>query len=216
MWRGRDSVGRPRGGIGPRIGGLLLSLGGVLLLMGIVTAEAEYPSALDYTTRRDQISYLGSTPPPHVVIVQPSAHIFDGVMMLSGAILVVAALLLHASHRSKLWTTLLLILGAGVAGVGIFPDNHHGVHQATALVTFLIGGLTAASSAAVTRGPFRYFGLALGLTSLTVFWVGPGALVGALGPGGVERWVAYPILLWAIAYGGYVLGSNPSSSETVT
>ncbi len=29
-----------------------------------------------------------------------------------------------------------------------------------------------------------------------------------LGEGGIERWVAYPIVVWMIAFGGYLLGAT--------
>ena len=31
-------------------------------------------------------------------------------------------------------------------------------------------------------------------------------LVDELGDGGIERWVAYPVVLWLVAFGGYLAG----------
>jgi hypothetical protein len=34
----------------------------------------------------------------------------------------------------------------------------------------------------------------------------------ALGSGGIERWVVYPLLLWALAFGGYLLGEESAEA----
>ncbi|HPR66147.1 MAG TPA: hypothetical protein PLM24_03325, partial [Methanothrix sp.] len=31
-----------------------------------------------------------------------------------------------------------------------------------------------------------------------------------LGIGGLERWVAYPVVLWTVGFGGYLMGSSKS------
>jgi hypothetical protein len=33
-----------------------------------------------------------------------------------------------------------------------------------------------------------------------------------LGAGGAERWVAYPIVLWLVVFGGYLIGYSPRQS----
>ena len=49
----------------------------------------------------------------------------------------------------------------------------------------------------------------IGLVYLGVMVVGDGgnaAVFGAIGHGGSERLIAYPVMLWMIAVGGYLLG----------
>jgi hypothetical protein len=55
--------------------------------------------------------------------------------------------------------------------------------------------------------PVRYFAVALGSTALlaTVFGLDAFSNWGpqeAIGIGGVERWIAYPVLLWLVLLGG--------------
>ncbi len=85
-----------------------------------------------------------------------------------------------------------------------------------ASLTFLSGGVAAILAGRVTRPPFRYLSIALGLIALlSIFlsgWLGDTRL----GDGGIERWVAYPIVLWLVAFGAYILGSDASSTRLTT
>ncbi|WP_327053818.1 DUF998 domain-containing protein [Halomicrococcus gelatinilyticus] len=185
-------------------------LAGVVAFMGITTASVLYP---DYSIRQD-ISDLGSTRPPDPVIHEPSATIFNATMLLTGAFVVIAAYFLYRDGGTRVLTVPLAVFGLSVFGVGVFPGNVTPWHGLFALLTFFSGGITVVlSSRAVTR-PFSYLCLLLGGISLlvlvSVFFYGlvlrePTPLA-FLGSGGVERWVAYPLLLWVPAFGGYLLG----------
>lgn len=65
--------------------------------------------------------------------------------------------------------------------------------------------MVALLSSAEQRGPLRYLSATLGavaLVSLGVGLFGQGTAAAALlGRGGVERWVAYPVVLWLVAFG---------------
>ena len=50
---------------------------------GIITAETKYPVFRHYTTQQE-ISDLGGTAPPHSIVTQPSAMIFDTTMIIAG------------------------------------------------------------------------------------------------------------------------------------
>lgn len=62
--------------------------------------------------------------------------------------------------------------------------------------------------------PFRYLSAALGVITLVSlllgeFLVNGGGNLGpvaSLGGGGIERWIAYPVVLWLVGFGGYLLG----------
>jgi hypothetical membrane protein len=194
-------------------------LSGFIAFMGIITAEVLYPG---YSTRQD-ISDLGSTLPPDPIIHQPSATIFNGTMLLTGALVLVAASLLYRSLAGRRFPVMLALFGVGAFGVGVFPGNVTPWHGLFALWTFVAGGVTVVSSARVVDGPFSVLcGLFGGISLfvlLSVFVYGllfrvPHPLA-FLGSGGIERWVAYPLILWILAFGGYVLGragSEPSHS----
>ncbi len=195
------------------VAGALLIVGGIVALMGIMTGEALYPG---YHTGDNQISDLGGTEPPNSIVMQPSAAIFDTTMMITGALFIVAALMLHRSGLRRSVTIPVLLLGIGSLGVGIFPGNTGTIHAVFAMLTFISGGLAAMLSYRALTSPFRYVALvlgAIGLSTLIVYMffgaVGPFA---DLGIGGVERWVAYPIILWSIGFGGFMSGSAPDKS----
>jgi hypothetical membrane protein len=101
------------------------------------------------------------------------------------------------------------LFGLGVLGVGIFPGNYGTVHALFALLTFVAGGLAAIVAVSVESGPFRYFSVLLGATglmTLLLFMVmGDANPMAPLGDGGIERWVAYPILLWMAGFGGHLM-----------
>ena len=201
--RGR-SVGRSRA---VSFAGALLFCAGIVSFMGIITAEALYPAG--YRTGQNEISDLGATRPPNSIIHQPSAHIFDSVMIAAGIFAIMAAYLLYRGFRRKPPALMIGLFGLGGLGVGIFPGNHGNVHALFALLTFIAGGLAAVVAYTIETAPFRYFSVLLGvvsLASLILYMVlGSAGPMAGLGDGGVERWVAYPVLLWVTGFGGHLM-----------
>jgi hypothetical membrane protein len=193
----------------PRAGALLFTAGAVIL-MGIITAEALYPVA--YSTFGNEISDLGATRPPHSLSYQPSAAIFDVTMLVAGAMILVAAWLVHRAFRRRAVTVSLACYGLGVFGVGLFPGDT-APHPYVALFVFLAAGVAALLARGVLAAPLRQISVVLGAITLASTFVGVFLLdwgpVVELGKGGVERWIAYPAVLWLTAFGGYLMGSRP-------
>nr|WP_254767398.1 DUF998 domain-containing protein [Salinilacihabitans rarus] len=192
-----------------RIAGASLVLAGATAFMGIITAEVLYPG---YSTRQD-ISDLGSTMPPNPIIHEPSATIFNSTMLLTGALVLVATYLVHRGLGRRVLTIPLAVFGVGIFGVGVFPGNVTPWHGLFAMVTFISGGVTVVLSSKVVARPFSYLCVLFGGTSLLVLTsVLVFGLAGSvhplqfLGSGGIERWVVYPLLVWILAFGGYLLG----------
>jgi hypothetical membrane protein len=191
------------------LAGLLLSLAGVVILLGFITAEALYPGV--YTTHTNTVSHLATSEPPASVVLQPSAAIFNltmgvtGTMILAGAWFAAPAL----GRRAVLVPTALL--GLGCVGVGVFPLTHPAPHTLFALIAFLAGGVAVIVSSRVTAAPFRQLWALLGAVALAATAMGvlflEWAPVAALGEGGIERWIVYPIVLWLVAFGSYLLAA---------
>jgi hypothetical membrane protein len=190
------------------IAGALLFVAGIIAFMGIITAEALYPPG--YSTSLNEISDLGATEPPDSVITQPSATIFNVTMMACGVLALAAAHCLQRATRRWAAPVLVALYGLGGLGVGIFPGNWGTVHALFALLTFTAGGIAAIVAWTVESGLFRYFSVLLGLVTLATLAVyaimGDSAPFAGLGIGGVERWVAYPVLLWITGLGGHLMG----------
>jgi len=184
--------------------GLLFFVAGSVILMGIITAEMFYPSG--YSTANSEISDLGATRPPDGISYQPSASIFNATMILGGLLILAASFFLFRDLKS--WIVVFpALLGTGVLGVGLFPGNNPLLHPLFALMAFIAGGLSAILCSKITPSPFRYMLAFLGLISL-FFLFFSNMFIPVLGDGGTERFVAYPVVIWAIGFGGYLTGNE--------
>jgi hypothetical membrane protein len=192
------------------VAGILYSSAGFVLLMGIITAETKYPIFRHYTTRQE-ISDLGGTSPPQGLVTQPSAMIFDTIMLITGALLLAGAFALWRLYRDRVLAVVSTLFGAGAFLVGIFPGNTT-PHPFVALIAFVFAPLTAIVVFRVTSAPFRFMSLAVGLLSLVALIAGElgdnSVFVKSIGIGGTERWQVFPIILWLACYGGYLLASG--------
>lgn len=194
-----------------KIAGTLLAVAGMIVFMGIITAESLVPAAADYTTSASDISHLAGTDPPDSVIFQPSATIFNAVMVSSGIMIVAAAYFVQRAFGRLRVTVPLMVWGIGVLGVGLFPAPTGGVHDLFALLTFFVGGVVAILAYKVEPPPLGYVSVVLGAIPISILVsmiaLGEsGGLTTSLGAGGSERWVAYPVVLWLVMFGGYLMG----------
>ena len=139
----------------------------------------------------------------------PSAAIFDVTMLVTGAMILLAAWLVYrALGRAGIGIPIAL-LGLGVLGVGIFPLTALGPHTVFALLALYAGGAAAVLSSRLAPAPFRHLWLGLGVIALVAITLGLFFLewgpVAALGEGGIERWNVYPLVLWLVAFGTYLM-----------
>ncbi|HOI40491.1 MAG TPA: DUF998 domain-containing protein [Methanobacterium sp.] len=192
--------------------GILFFLAGCIILMGIITAESFYPENYTYTTSKSMISDLGATEPPNSIITQPSATIFNFSMILTGIIVLFGTYFLFRYYNDRIAAVLVGLLGLGALGVGLFPGNVNPQHPLFALTTFISGSLSAIYSYRIINSPFKYFAVLLGIIGL-VFLFSANILIPIFGGGGVERWVAYPIVLWLIGFGGYLIGLGSTEKD---
>lgn len=202
------------------VAGFSMVLAGFIAFMGIITAEVLYPN---YSTRQE-ISDLGSTVPPNPIIHEPSATIFNSTMLVTGGLILLSAYFVYRALDRRGFPLALAIFGFGAFGVGVFPGNVTPWHGLFALLTFFSGGITVVLSSRVVSRPFSFLcGLFGGISLLvlvSVFFyglvVGGPSPLEALGSGGIERWVAYPLILWVPAFGGYLLASPETTSGRST
>jgi hypothetical membrane protein len=108
----------------------------------------------------------------------------------------------------KLFSLLLLLTGIGAMGVGIFNEDLSPLHDIFAATTFIFGGFSAIYSSRLVRFPLSICVILLGgLTLVFSILFAYGIHLG-LGPGGTERMIVYPIILWGAAFGGYLMASD--------
>lgn len=189
-----------------KVAGALIFVGAVQFILSMLVAECIYPN---YSVSRNYISDLG---------VGATAPIFNVSVFLLGAMVLVSIYFLKQRVQGKILLSFLALCGIGAMGVGVFPENSpYMLHTIFALITFLFGALSAIASYKIQKPPMSYFAVILGLIALVslllfaysetfvniggaseaVFYLG-------LGKGGLERMIAYPVLLWAIGFGGYL------------
>lgn len=198
-----------------RTSGLLFFSAGAVALLGILVAEIFYPQIYNYSISLNMISDLAFTRSEPRIVPEPSATIFNTSLILSGILILIAT---YVSRKSLTNLTKLsfALLGAGAIGVGVFPEYHLSIHPLVALATFAGGSVAAIAYSRSSNYPFSVISLTLGVVSLCFLTVGvflPQDIVPILGKGGAERVVAYPILIWLITLGGYLMGSKISSKN---
>ena len=202
---------RDQSSVAQRIAGVLLMVPGVGLVMGWLTAEALYP--VSYSTHANSLSHLGATEPPNSIAYQPSAAIFDATLIVAGLMLLGAAYFTFRAFRAKRVSLPIAVLGVAVVGVGIFALNvNPTIHTLVALLAFTSGGLTLILASTIAPPAFRYIWMTLGVVAMFAIALGlffaDWGPIAALGLGGSERWNAYPIALWLVAFGSLLLSGR--------
>jgi hypothetical membrane protein len=188
------------------VAGALLSITGIGMILSIITNEALYPLARHYSTFANAISDLGGTEPPNSYMVEPNRLIFIITMAVSGVLVLAATYLLWRVVERRRFLVALGIFGVGIIGIAVFPGNVATYHPLFSFVCFVGGSVAAILSRRVLEAPLRYFAVALGSIALLATVSGLEALEdwgpqAAIGIGGVERWIAYPVLLWLVLLG---------------
>jgi hypothetical membrane protein len=195
------------------VAGALFFIAGTLILLGIVTAEATYPG---YSVSQNYISDLGGA--TGGAIMQPAGTILDATLVVGGLLIIGGAYALHRALDKRAFPSALPLLialaGIGSVGVGIFNETFGIIHWLLSGLTFIAGGFAAIAAFNQQKAPLRYFSVILGIIAL-VFAIGPSVTpaVAFLGVGGAERWVVYPIVLWLIGFGGYLMGTSSSTTS---
>jgi hypothetical membrane protein len=151
------------------------------------------------------ISDLGVTP--------QTSLLFNATLILVGILNIVGGLLLLGLDRPVL-LGLFTVAGVGAIGVGVFPLDTGAPHSMAALTAFLLFNLQAIGVATIVRGPMRAVSLLAGSAGLlfVVLMVigdsGNASAFGVIGHGATERMIVYPVMLWMLALGGYLMAAG--------
>jgi hypothetical membrane protein len=201
-----------------KIAGAILFIGGLQWLIIVMAAETLFPG---YGTRANDLSDLASTVSPNTSPVQPSAVMFNATTFLFGLLVLISAFLIYRARGDRLFSALFAIFGAAAMGVGVFPGDTGLIHGLVALITFVTASLSAIAAYRLETRPFAYISVVIGIFSLIVllfallagesspFWL-------VFGRGGEERLVAYPVVLWIIGFGGYLMGTSSTNRAEPT
>ena len=185
--------------------GIILIISSVQFLLAVNLAEALFTG---YSVRENTLSHLGGSVPP----VEPSATIFNLSVIILGILSLIAVYLILKSGGCRLFSSCLAISAIGAIGVGIFPAYTGDPHLFFSLLTFLFGSLAVIFSYRLGLNitmviVSMILGILSLLTLLSLIILGTGTsnpLILYLGIGGAERFIAYPLLFYIIALGGYL------------
>jgi hypothetical membrane protein len=191
------------------IAGACFAALGAGFLTAIMLAAAMVPG---YDFGAAAISDLGVFP--------ETALLFNVSVVVAGLLNAAGGYFFYRSHGRRWLLALFALAGLGAVGTGLFPLDSGGLHGLFALVAFLFLNLEALGSAAVVAGVARAASVlagALGLVFVVLMAIGDGGTAAAFGPighGGTERMIVYPVMLWLVAAGGYLLGTADESAAT--
>jgi hypothetical membrane protein len=197
-----------------RFGGLLFLLGSLQFVAAMVVVQALYPG---YTDFGNYVSDLGSSHSPWAWLFNGSIRLL-GVLGFLGTLLIRTAIPSRTSGRVGLG--FLLIASVGAFLVGTFPEGSTelggNIHSVVSAVTFIGSGVgLLALGPAMLRDTrwegFRGYTFLSGIVTLVALALFLASVYPGIGPGGMERLIIAPILLWAMVAGVHLLKLQPYS-----
>ncbi len=171
---------------------MLIFIGSTFFLFGIIISEAIYPGY--HVTQ--MVSDLG---------VGPTAWLFNSTIFIFGISIIISAYLLLNIGTNRYFTLLLGLAGLGAVLVGLVPENLGTSHAIAAAMVFLFGGFCAITGYKVFRGPFTLLSPLFGIITLVAAILFASQLYIGLGAGGMERMITYPLIIWALGAGAYLM-----------
>jgi hypothetical membrane protein len=188
------------------IAGLLFVIVGAAFLTVTMLAASIAP---DYDFSGGAISDLG--------VIDETALLFNVLLVATGVLNAAGGYLLYTWHRRMWLLAVYLVAAVGAIGAGLLPLDTGGPHGLFALVGFLFFNIEAIGTAFVVRGPLKAISLlagALGLIFVVIMVIGDSgnsAIFGPIGHGGAERMIVYPVMVWMLALGGYLIGRDETA-----
>jgi len=191
------------------LAGVLFFIAATQFVLSFIIAEALYPG---YSVSDNYISDLG---------IGPSSIVFNSSVFLLGLLLLFGTHFLRHNSNFKTVNIMLLLMAIGSIGVGIFTKDFRTVHGVVSSMAFFFAGLSAIASFKVLKKPFSLISIILGVMTLGALVLFSSGLITSgsltsneaydsifflgLGPGGMERMIVYPALMWLAGFGGHLL-----------
>lgn len=178
--------------------GTLLFIACAQFILFLTIAETQFPG---HSTNANFISDLG-------VWDQPSAIFFNFPVIMFGLFGLMSGLILREEKEWIYIPWLLVISGVGAIMLGVFPETVWGLHKLGAFLAFIFAAAAAVNAFWVFSGPSRYISVVLGAISFLAMMLSVTEVFLGVGPGGMERMVLYPILIWMMGFGAILLSSE--------
>lgn len=191
-----------------RVPGFLLFLLAAQFMTVIMLAASIAP---DYDFSAAAISDLG--------VIGETALLFNVSLVAVGVLNIAGGYLFYRVHGRPWILGIYLLAGLGAVGAGAIPLNTSDLHSLFALAAFVFFNAEAIASATVVPGPMRWISVLFGLVGIAFVVVmiigdsGNPSVFGPIGHGGAERMIAYPIMLWMLAFGGYLMAAQRTETQ---
>jgi len=199
----RETTARDR----RRAGIAFVALGGGFLTV-VMLAAAMVPG---YDFHGGAISDLG--------VFAESQLLFNATLVVAGLLNVAGGYYLYRTHGKGWILALFVLAGIGAAGAGVFPLDSGDLHSLFALFAFAFFNLEALAVATRLSGAMRALAVLAGVVGLVFVGVmvvgdaGNPAVFGPIGHGGAERMIVYPVMVFLLAFGGYLLAPQGEKAD---
>ena len=186
-----------------RLTGVLLFILAAQFMTVMMLAASMAPQ---YDINGGAISDLG--------VIGETALLFNVSLVVVGVLNVAAGLVLYRATGRRSILAVFAVAGLGALGAGLVPLDVSGLHGIFALAAFLFFNIEAILIGAVVSGPMRAVSWIVGLTGIgfvglmVIGDAGNPGVFGAIGHGGAERMIVYPVMLWLLAFGGYLMAGG--------
>ena len=195
-----------------KIAGLLLFVGVAQFVLVKIVCETIYPG---YSVGQQAISDLGNWN-----LAGNFAAVFAVSAILLGVFIVAGAYFIGQGFKNRRFTALLAIAGVGNVVVGVVAENViPSIHSLFALVMFVSWAIAAILSYKFLKSPFSYLSVILGGVSLLMLVLSllvqhSSSFDLGFGLGGLERLIVYPLWLWTLGFGAYLIGESSDKART--
>ena len=148
-------------------------------------------------------------------VMRETSLLFNLSLIAVGALNLVAALLLYHTTERRSILAVFAVAALGAAGAGLVPLDSSDMHGIFALLAFLFFNIEALVVAPLVTGPMRTVSRIAGLGGIgfvllmVIGDAGNPGVFGAIGHGGAERMIVYPVMLWMLGFGGYLMAGPP-------
>lgn len=185
--------------------GTVLFVGVLQFALFEMIAEFLFPG---YSVAGNYISDLGAFCNSTCTVYQPTSMIFNGSIIIGGALVLVSLYFLRSELHWKPFLVALGLSGIGMILVGTFTEQTGVVHSIVSAVAFISIGVAAILAYRIQKPPLSYFSVILGVIGLVATALLESNITLGIGVGGMERLIVYPVLFWALTFAGFLIGAE--------
>jgi hypothetical membrane protein len=195
-----------------KIAGALLFVGVVQVILFQVVCQTVYSG---YSVGQQAISDLGNWR-----LAGNFAVVFNISAILLGLLIGTGTYFVWKELKNRPFVSLLALVGACNLGLGVFTEDiSPPIHGLIYLIMSVSWAAAAILSYRLKKSLYSYVSICLGVFSFVVFILSllgkyvDYSLIFGLGLGGIERLSVYPLWLWTLGFGAYLMGESSTGIQ---